>query len=265
MSVAEKQGDRFLWQDFEEPEPSTRLWRYLSLPMLLSFLHRRALWYSQLSSLPDWAEGTVPAKTFEVAKQEMAASGMKPDSLQHFIESCKQIPEFNRRCMYVNCWCEAPFESEALWRIYGGADGVALETTASRLRDQVPNDHLLGRVRYLDERDGLVRMSYMPNAATWKRKQFFHEREVRIVSIEFPAKSPHAGSPGFYQPVEPSTLLSRIVISPYTTTWVAVSIKAVIHQLAPGIVVADSEMRPRPDPSLPVTSASHLQGAPASN
>jgi hypothetical protein len=97
-----------------------------------------------------------------------------------------------RRSHVVNCWHSNPNESDAMWRLYlKSNEGVAIQTTTARLTGALQGtvkDIDISQVRYLDyDREAFYGQDYphrnynlfMP--LIHKRKEFVHEREVRLI------------------------------------------------------------------------------------
>ena len=60
----------------------------------------------------------------------------------------REIPKL----AYVNCWCENDHESEAMWKSYGGDEGIAIRTTFGGLTESLvcESSVYIGRVQYVD-------------------------------------------------------------------------------------------------------------------
>ena len=115
------------------PNPDTILWRYISLAKFLDMLDRRALWFTQLDSLPDPFEG-VPAEiilegnraTREKLRTMMIEGGMDADTARKW----NLPPSYTttRQITYVNSWHMNDFESMAMWATYS-KEGLAIRST----------------------------------------------------------------------------------------------------------------------------------------
>lgn len=228
-----------LGHDFPKPDPESTLWRYLSLAKYASLLHTGALWYSRLSALQDWAEGTAPTGLWAMFEEEIRVSARDKEMADFALAQWRGIPEMARRTCFVCCWCESPIECEAQWRIYGSTEGVALRTTAKRLRDAVPKGHVLGSIRYEHHTDGQIGLASIAHYAMWKRRQFAYEHEVRLLHMDL---TKLVDAPGFAQPVALHSLLTDVVVSPYAPAWVFDCVCGLTAKYLPSVPVKHSEM-----------------------
>jgi hypothetical protein len=108
----------------------------------------------------------------------------------------------------VNCWCASDHESYALWRIFCGKEGIAIQTTFEGLQISAaglgvyPIDYgPIGAAKRTPTRLDLV---------TKKRLMFDYEREIRIVleKEEFEAVLGHT------MDWDPSTHINAVFIHP---------------------------------------------------
>src|ERR1022692_1387995 len=158
---------------------SIKVWRYLDLAKFIWLLENQKLYLSRLDLLNDPHEGTT----------HRLLAAMRDLQLKEFGggELLTQIPRINqqsRRSLYVNCWHLGNTESEAMWRLYcPGENGVAIQTSYSKLVESISYDHSLyiGRVTYIDyESQGFpLNNAFYP--VMHKRISFAHEQEVRLV------------------------------------------------------------------------------------
>ena len=220
---------------YEVPEPSTILWRYMSLAKLLSLLKDRSLFFARADRLADPFEGAKGisrrkdvwdehylAFFEEAVRHPPLGYRCELDDEEIAAEAKRLLNEletggrFDRRTTFLSCWHEAEHESEALWRVYGGDSGqaVAIRTTFDRLRLALGGDPYIsiGRVQYLD----LERAFAGVNEAFFrKRKAFEHEHEVRAV-MRLYDNPPEYGIP---RPIDVGKLIERIFVSPLAPHW----------------------------------------------
>ncbi len=155
-----------------EEEASVSLRRYMNFGAFASFLQTRRLHFKRLDQyMDDWAEGEYPAPQTRSFKGRTPWDGSA------------------RRSTLVNCWCLDLHESNAMWKIYGDKQAVAVCTTFSKLRQALmllpqPQPHL-GIVTYINHRQDSVQLDLDdPIApAMHKRIEFAFEREVRAVKL----------------------------------------------------------------------------------
>jgi|GEM_PF-4086929 len=236
-------------QAFPQPADSNGIiWRYMDVPKLVDLLHRSELHMAQLRSLEDPLEGRYTA-TYRAAYDSHVRQLMKNKDLQFSI--AERSETFMRASLYVNCWCLQDHETQGMWRVYGGAAGVALRTTYSRLVSALPPDVYVGQVRYVSP----DHMLYDGNAlqlAMIKRHFFRDERECRVVKWQIQKKLD--GEHGFDMDfdrypaglglhVNLSDLVTDIVVSPLAPAWFHTCVTAIVDRFAPGLQVARSSMR----------------------
>jgi hypothetical protein len=145
------------------------------------------------------------------------------------------IEGFMKR-LYGQCWtlCE---ESDAMWRIYSPfreGDGVKVKTTARKLFNVLLNAkqqdaalrYFIGKVDYLEEEE-LARYFYDSDifkthlldatgagpvvALLKKRKEFEHEKEVRLIYQDADDES---NGERKYFPMDPNALFEEMVFDP---------------------------------------------------
>ncbi len=151
----------------------------------------------------------------------------------------------SRKFMFVNCWNMSDYESPALWSIHsGGGEAVAIQSTYARLRDSLSvatQKVAIGVVKYVDyEADPVSNGSFYVSSragafhlpATYKRKGFEHERELRALLINIPTKKSDAidvsdvidkraiaRTLGHYVPADIHALVERVYVSPTAARW----------------------------------------------
>lgn len=114
------------------------------------------------------ASRTLPPGEEPMARDEAQIEAMARGGLR----SLRSAGEWQRRTLFVNCWHEAPHESEAMWRLYAGwklaidgaPGGVVIQSTAGQLAEQVKKSRSVhvGRVRYIDYSKTLVGINEAP-------------------------------------------------------------------------------------------------------
>lgn len=74
------------------------------------------------------------------------------------------------------------YESAAMWKLYSKTnESIAIETTYCKLKNVLPNDIMIGKVRYIDFEKDTINPTNVFNSFLHKRKSFEHENEVRII------------------------------------------------------------------------------------
>jgi len=226
---------------FPQPEVrSTRVWRYMDLPKLISILDKRQLFLSRLDKLNDPHEGSVPRMiSSEDLKLYWKELWKELDLPQDFIEDlAKTILEI-RQCMpaatYVSCWHLSDNESEAMWRLYCGADqGVAIQTTYEKLANSVIADPTIaiGLVKYIDYDKEWFPPDNLMYQCMHKRIAFAHEKEVRIIKTLLRDYRRGLRKDGIYVDWNPEKVIEHIYINPYAPRWYYDIVKATVRKFA---------------------------------
>jgi len=232
---------------FDRPADDDPIWRYMDLGRFMSLLQTSSLWMGRVDLFDDPYEGSLGAPNLEVRAALEREYGFPLVGLDNSI---------SRQIYVVNCWHMNDGESAAMWDLYQREGrGIAIRTTVGRLDAALrgsPTVLHLGRVKYvdyskthIDERNGF-------NAVLHKRKSFDHEREVRLVGINFstgPQRQieipgdPATGEEGYvtsYFPLPPPgvlvavdlpTLIEDIFLAPGTPPWAADVVRTAVAPL----------------------------------
>jgi hypothetical protein len=121
------------------------------------FAHEK-LYFARLDQHDDWWEGLIP-ESWDYEKQKYI--------------------RFNA---YINCWHMNNRESDSMWKMYGNqnAETVAIKSTVGHLIESLGKSSrtiYIGKIDY-SERNIKEENLYFP--VTCKRKEFQHERELRL-------------------------------------------------------------------------------------
>lgn len=148
-----------------------------------------------------------------------------------------------RDMIYVNCWHENEFESDAMWTLYSKdiTNAVAIKTTYQKLYEALNRDPLIdiGRVNYIN-----FNKAFSSNNSTqwYKRKSFSHENEVRAVLINETRRE----LDGVPIDVDLDILIDSIYISPYAGNWFVDIVKDVLKKYNLDKQVFHSDMAKQP-------------------
>jgi hypothetical protein len=114
-------------------------------------------------------------------------------------------------------------ESDAMWKLYASQGGsIALQSTYRRLREVLPPEVLVGKIRYIDYRRTSIPELNALHRCMHKRKAFAHEKELRAVVFGDLTKLPGARTTeqGVWIPVSMRRLLSAIHVAPSEPLWI---------------------------------------------
>jgi hypothetical protein len=174
---------------------NTSIIRYFPLERFLEVLSTKSLYFARLSQFDDAYDGVLPEGTKSLEKDHFTNFPRNPgDQLTDFEMLMRSSNRVNKYCTYASCWYQSSFESDAMWKLYG-RDGIAVQSTFSRLRDSffiAPESIYIGEMTYFD-----YATSQPPTygntlaAAFFKRIEYQHERELRAVVVDTPAGWTH--------------------------------------------------------------------------
>lgn len=215
---------------FKIPPADTILWRYHTLPKLISLLDTRRLFFCRARNFKDRFEGSVP-KRLDDHMREYAARTMSPESYENYRKERVRI----RNIIAISCWHRAIHESEAMWSLYGlTGEGVAIKTTVGRLAEALPPKTLprgstdnwginIGHVEYIDYKTATLPPYNIYFPYLHKRHAFQHEREVRAVAmitegaqaaVDAAKANFEISDGGLAIPVDVEKLIEAVYISP---------------------------------------------------
>ena len=159
-----------------------------------------------------------------------------------------------RSNLYISCWYEEDHESDAMWKLYAGKAGISVKTTYGRLMDNLRDqDHLwAGRIKYID-----YSLEPMPTSNAiapffHKRKEFEHEREVRVAIQYYEGESFYREEPipeeecGLCVKVDVGTLITEIVVAPGTQEWMLSTMRALGKRYELNVPIRRSNLEDSP-------------------
>lgn len=170
-----------------------KIWRYMDLTKFRSILEENCLYFSRYDNFSDKYEGSV-SEPYNAMIRNFAHHSIRgysfshaPDSLEYkasyncAISSIIQKDKEYRANMFVSCWYTGEYESEAMWSLYGKTNkSISIKTTYKKLETQLPENTIMGMVRYLDYSSEYT--SGNPILRLFEKRRFFdHEREARAI------------------------------------------------------------------------------------
>ena len=222
---------------------SSKVWRYFSFPRFVWLLQQRKLWLARVDTLEDpWESALAGDQLIHTIRRHPLPKFPIPDGRESAIGRARRITELWRQTTFVNCWCGSDHESHALWRIFCGKEGIAVQTTFERLQISAaglgvyPIDYgPIGAAKRTPTRLDLV---------TKKRLMFEYEREVRIVL----AKEELEAVPGHAIDWDPSSQVDAVFIHPEADEAFFQAAVGIVDQYAPALRPRTqwSAMRERP-------------------
>ena len=159
--------------------------RFAGVPHLLQ---ERRLWFTRMDLLGDSFEGSIETRVLDnvpLAEAPDMPTSAKPTIERLQRQVLRNFIRTQKMSSFISCWTEEERELMALWRSYKRSDySVAIRTTYSTLRDQLPGNVLLGKVFYTDFLQPIDHEMIKNNLlyyAIRKHEGFKFEREVRAV------------------------------------------------------------------------------------
>lgn len=262
-SLLSETVERYYWMKkvYEKPNPTDKLWRYMDLGKYIHLISTKKLYFASADSFEDpfeGAKGVVERKeewdsfylefcrkairTVPGATKEQLEPNYIEEEAQSLLTKLNQNGDWERKHTFISCWHCNDFESEAMWKLYSvnTKNAVAIQTTTSRLYEALDRepDIEIGKVKYVDYNKRFASI----NGAYWyKRKSFEHEREVRAIIKDY-----ETSTKGISIPIDITTLLESVYISPYASQWFEEVVRSVMEKYNIIAPVVYSEMIKRP-------------------
>lgn len=237
---------RLAHPSFRQPKDgSVKVWRYMSLPKLISLIDSQRLYLTRLDKMSDRYEGSVTKATAEGIKLHFQMTGSTAN-----YNGVADLFIQGRAASFVSCWHANEHESEAMWRLYGGTGGVAVQTTYSKLAQSVVNEYevYIGLVRYID-----YEKEWFPDANAFtpimhKRKSFEHEREVRLVWYWGSPTPPETVPESLSIPWDVASIVENIFVDPTAPPYYFEAVNAVLKAMSPPLAERLQWSRMKADP-----------------
>jgi hypothetical protein len=225
--------------NIELPPPETTIWRYMNLEKFISLLYTRSLFLCRLDAFRDPWEGTWPRPLIDAARANWANG-----QADGFLDLSQRARNFN----YVSCWHASQSESAALWDLYSGKSGVAIQSTVKSLQDSISDekDYYVGTVKYIDFDTEPVSELNLLVPPFLKRKSFEHKQEVRVLHWVAPSQSAESHSISEVEnhslTVDPSVLIEKLFISPSSPSWLAQALQELCRRFDLSTAVTKSSL-----------------------
>lgn len=244
------------------PSDNTALWRFMDFTKFVSLLKTKSLYFSRTDQFEDpfeGAKGLLKNKRkwdknyidfFKDACTNLPDGVKSSKSEKEILNDAKRLlgeldnigPAQLQRT-FINCWHENDFESEAMWKLYTTSldQGIAIKTNYRKLYTSLgrnPSIHI-GRINYIDFSKNFAGI----NDSFWyKRKSFEHEKEVRAIFCDHQNKN----ELGKLIPVDLSTLIDKIYISPTSQEWFKELVEDILLKYSIKKKIGESSMKDKP-------------------
>ena len=177
--------------EFKPPPSEAALWRYMDFTKFASLLDKEALFFARADKLGDPVEGSFSKVNDAMRPTWLLDQGAPPEQIQEIIQLVSTGNKAMPSRVFVNCWHENDYESEAMRKLYGNGAGISIKTTFKALSESfTSSDHIhIGRISYVDYDTTAISEQNAFSAFLNKRKSFEHEREVRAVVSNFSSEA----------------------------------------------------------------------------
>lgn len=236
-------ANEYFLHHFENFNRDGKVWRYLTTEKFQQLLSDQAIWFSRVDKFDDAFEGALSEATRAIVKYP-------PDVSLETIERLKKIHLWQRQWTFATCWHYANHENALMWAAYA-PDGVAIQTTFSKLAGQLPLNVMLSPVMYKDFDNEVVtdgtHVRYLA-----KRHFFKAEREVRGVFVDWPSipqesdGGPDNPDPGRSIEVDLNDLIEAVVVRPYASAEEVAQITRMVQSAGLNIPVKASALSGTP-------------------
>lgn len=210
-------------------------------------LQNKRLWLARVDTLDDEWE---LALTGDQLAHVLTRHPISPigEERETGMEFATRVNKLWRSMAYVNCWCQSPYESHALWRIYcGPTEGVALQTTLGKLKSNVGQLSVepvsYGELGLKKSTPELIEL------ALKKRPMFEYEHEVRVIGMKgINDPTLITGEFGFECRFDPNAALDAIFVHPMADMAFKDTVVRAVMDYAPALrnTTAWSAMKDRP-------------------
>jgi hypothetical protein len=246
---------------FSSPTDDKKIWRYMSLPKLLSLLTTKTLYLTKCSRLKidDPFEGTLPKTTVDLATASddeilkvmptvRDAAGSERKTTKEDATMLRSVIPTIKSALaqgmiiertYVNCWYLADHESAAMWKLYA-SEGIAISSSVGKLKAVLYSHHepiYFGKVYYINYNQEHINIGNLLNTILTKRKSYEHENELRIIICR---DEGHSAEPGIVIPIQPHQLIEQIYVAPSSEDWILETIRNTLAGLGYTIPVSRS-------------------------
>lgn len=229
---------------YSRPLDHDIIWRFMDLSKLINIVATQTLPFVRLAVFPDQYEGLPPLgnRISELDLHDIPADQRK-QAVIGLNRNTKNLAEYSRQIVFVNCWCINEHESAAMWKLYvSGLEGVAIRSTFKRLKECFKNASEridIAKVKYIDYQTARVEAAPMDMLALGmhKRKSFDYEQELRAVHWDATEameiiRGERKDNTKEYIPinVHADTLIDRVFIAPTAPTWFKGVVESVLNK-----------------------------------
>jgi hypothetical protein len=211
------------------------VWRYFTLIKFIDFA-RGNLYFTRGDKFEDKFEGRLPLYTVKQFEEyfdinpESSTNQAFPDVLDvahTFMQSIRDGEMMNRQMIAISCWHMNEYESAAMWKLYTQNNyGIAVKSNIDLLKNiDIPKEYnfVINDVEYIDhyKHEDPEGWKYIFKPSMLKRKEFEHEKEIRLFLHKHNYKSDMSALPeeGIKVKIKPEEVIEEVIASPYLQKW----------------------------------------------
>jgi len=237
--------------EFEEPEDTAIIWRYVDFTKFISYLEKKALFFVRSDQLSDNYEGKFTETDSRIWEKKL--------QLKTKLNQMEIYDRF-RKIVNISSWHINDVESAAMWELcLHSNEGVAIKSTFKRLKESfilhTEDDIHIGKVKYIDYSRDTIPPGNIFNPFLYKRKAFEHEKELRAVLMKFPPQEETRGKHilyvdpkwyGIYVKTDLHVLIDELVVSPSVPDWFIDLVTSIVKKYELHKKVEQSELAKEP-------------------
>ncbi|MFG0351911.1 hypothetical protein ACF8LD_12880 [Pseudomonas sp. zbq_5] len=259
------------YQSKDDGSGSLVLQKYMDTHKFLSLVQGKKLFMSKMSGFKDNLEGGLTASDFFECTNDASIFDVAMNC--RGAEASKLIEEINgrtfetifgpqlkndavdffynaREWIYVSCWYKSNEECPAMWDLYGGKNSVCIFTTEEKLRkvtlaNQDINNLVFEDVKYIGHKKDKHQGTLSPFKS--KATPYCFEKEFRSIAWNdgaAPLSRKTNNLPGITSDeINLNDFIDRVVISPFSDSWYAESIKSICAQYGVNVQVTESTLK----------------------
>jgi hypothetical protein len=192
----------------------------MKLEQLLAIMQRdskgnHALHFQPLFGMKDLSE-----KRLRTDSTERLAEKLPSHVTGDKAEIVERLHDQQIRDMCISSWCMCSYQSAAMWPLYAGPRGVAIESTIRNLQQcfadlrDFPMGVTIERVRYYPDaqaKEYSKEQVWGSHSIKWQSYECEHELRAAVICRE---------DEGADVPIDPTVLISRLWVSPEAEAWV---------------------------------------------
>jgi hypothetical protein len=222
----------------EDVDDSVVLWKYMNFTKFVALLVNKGIWFNSLGKFEDVFEGTYPS----------ANKKLRPEVYENSIipqDTYDKIEKLERHSLFVACFHANNYESSAMWSLYSKDEGIAIQTTANHLKTAFVSETrniYITPVTYIDYENDFLPEGNTMYLATYKRKNFEHENEIRCIYADDLSNPTEKGKPGFYSKMDLKKLVQKVYISPYASPHIENTISDIIRKYDLEVEIISSKL-----------------------